>query len=540
MISYPNIKFPAQAALSRGLAMGFSVNASNFSDGYPCPATAGKIHVEFINGFGVAQLHGAKLSAQLPVVPLKHRKAPVTLTQTQDPAPSMADHAGRLEHQLLHHRLDAPALGCVAHWRVGLCQCVLPNQAQQIHRHRGELANQIVGVKLSARQALQIHIGLELRVKLLMRGVITVQLNHLGRTERLGQRRRPALQGVLRQQQCVAMLVGAALSQAVNPAHRAGLAADAVQRQRFLPQAFALTGALAHPLRSRIRRPLCRNGLHRRSARVPLDDEGDLAIKSARLCGDFLHQLQRTKARVRTHQQRRGHQAGGHRQGALKVVLALSGRVLHTRAQGQPQAVAQAPQVHRKRAVTINASVSATDQLFLGAAVVHRKGIEIHRGVAASQDSKVDGLPVDAAAKQRLIHLRGELKPRCRVRVHALAQGRARGNNAQAQRTLEEGVVSKALDRVKVAFTQTQQSEIAFENLAVGNPCAHRKLRIDQRIDVNALEVFADERQSGMGAEVVGQFLDNKIGHVGAHLLGEQYMRTKSLISIGKSTYFDL
>lgn len=126
------------------------------------------------------------------------------------------------------------------------------------------------------------------------------------------------------------------------------------------------------------------------------------------------------------------------------------------------------------------------------------------------------------------------------MRVHALAQGRARGNSAQAQRTLEEGVVSKALDRVKVAFTQTQQCEMAFENLAVGNPRAHRKLRIDQRIDVNAFEVFADERQSGMGAEVVGQFLDNKIGHVGAHLLGEQYMRSKSLISMKKSTYFDL
>ena len=183
---------------------------------------------------------------------LKHRKASVTLTQTQDPAPGMADHAGRLEHQLLHHRLDAPALGCVSHRRVGLCQSVLPNQAQQIHRHCGELADQIVGVKLSARQALQIHIGLELRVKLLMRGVITVQLNHLSRTERLGQRRRPAFQSVLRQQQWVAMLVNAALSQAVDPARRVGLTADAVQRQRFLPQAFAFAGALAHPYRARV------------------------------------------------------------------------------------------------------------------------------------------------------------------------------------------------------------------------------------------------------------------------------------------------
>jgi hypothetical protein len=43
-----------------------------------------------------------------------------------------------------------------------------------------------------------------------------------------------------------------------------------------------------------------------------------------------------------------------------------------------------------------------------------------------------------------------------------------------------------------------------------------------------------------MRAEVIGQFFDQKVGHVGAHLLGEQYMRAKSLISMGKSTYFDL
>jgi len=108
------------------------------------------------------------------------------------------------------------------------------------------------------------------------------------------------------------------------------------------------------------------------------------------------------------------------------------------------------------------------------------------------------------------------------MRVHALAQGRARGSSAQAQRTLEEGVVSKALDRVKVTLAQTQQGEIAFEDLTVGDPRAHGKLLVDQRIDVNALEVFADKSQSGMGAEVIGQFLDNKIGHVCAHLLGVQ------------------
>ena len=41
-------------------------------------------------------------------------------------------------------------------------------------------------------------------------------------------------------------------------------------------------------------------------------------------------------------------------------------------------------------------------------------------------------------------------------------------------------------------------------------------------------------------SEDVGQFFDNKIGHVGAHLLGEHCVWPKSLISMGKSKYFDL
>ena len=86
-------------------------------------------------------------------MPLNHRKAPVTLTQTQtqnqNPASGMPDHAGRLEHQLLHHRLDAPALGCVTHRCIGLVQVVLSNQTQRIHPHRRQLAHQMVRVKFA-------------------------------------------------------------------------------------------------------------------------------------------------------------------------------------------------------------------------------------------------------------------------------------------------------------------------------------------------------------------------------------------------------
>ena len=81
-------------------------------------------------------------------MPIKHGIATVTLSQTKKPAPGVLDHSGRLEHQLLHHRLDAPALGNMAHRRIRLVEGILSNQTQQVHRHRSQLAHQVVGVKL--------------------------------------------------------------------------------------------------------------------------------------------------------------------------------------------------------------------------------------------------------------------------------------------------------------------------------------------------------------------------------------------------------
>ena len=41
-------------------------------------------------------------------------------------------------------------------------------------------------------------------------------------------------------------------------------------------------------------------------------------------------------------------------------------------------------------------------------------------------------------------------------------------------------------------------------------PRASRESRIDQSVDIDALEVFANERQSGVGTQVVGQSFDKK------------------------------
>ena len=65
-----------------------------------------------------------------------------------------------------------------------------------------------------------------------------------------------------------------------------------------------------------------------------------------------------------------------------------------------------------------------------------------------------------------------------------------------------------------------------------------RPVTVHLRTDSRAPELFAHKSQSGVQAEVVGRFFDKKVGHVSIHLLGDQNMRSKPLILIGKSTYF--
>ena len=98
--------------------------------------------------------------------------------------------------------------------------------------------------------------------------------------------------------------------------------------------------------------------------------------------------------------------------------------------------------------------------------------------------------------------------------IEALAQRRTRRLRLQPQRTYEKSVSSKVLDGVKVILAQAQQTKVALEDVAVGNTRAHRKGRIDQCIDIDALEVLANEGQSGVGTQIVGQSFDKKIGHV--------------------------
>ena len=305
-----------------------------------------------------AHIHGPELT----VMPIEHREFAFNLTQSKKPAPGRFDRSGHLGG-------------------IRLIQSVLPNQKQQVHRHRSELAQQVVGVKPTRKQTLLIYVALELRINLLMGCVIPKKRNDLSRAQARRQRRRTTFEHVLRQQQGVAALVDGLLDQKVDAPARVGITAYTRQLQAFLPDALAFTQPLHYPLCGAIGHLTCSNHLHWCSARVQLDDESNLAFELEGLGREFLHQIRRTKARVDPHQRRHSDQTGSHGQSPLKVVLALGSRMLHIGGQDQLQAIKKPAQLHSKRAVAAHSGISAPNQIFLGTFVDHGKGTQINQGV---------------------------------------------------------------------------------------------------------------------------------------------------------------
>ena len=65
-------------------------------------------------------------------------------------------------------------------------------------------------------------------------------------------------------------------------------------------------------------------------------------------------------------------------------------------------------------------------------------------------------------------------------------------------------------------------------------PHTYGEFAVNASADAHAFHVLPHQRQSSIGGEVVGQFFDNKVGHVQVHLLGESHFTPKSLIYMDK------
>lgn len=309
--------------------------------------------------------------------------------------------------------------------------------------------------------------------------------------------------------------------QAKDATSRVGCGTHALCSQRLAPHAHALALAQMAPDDTGIGHLLGGNGLYWRFAWVPFDDAGNLARQRSGLMADVLEDGLAAQPGVGAKQQRQRCQLRGHRQDALQVVSSLACTVLHTRAQGQLQAVAQRAEVGGTAGEAVYALVGATNAFFAGARVVHHKGVPIHGHVAAGQGTEVHGLARIQGRQQGEVERIDQFEPVGCMGVHALAQGRARRHAGNAQCAAKEVVAPKSLDGLKIVLALHQQTEVAFEDVAVGDGSwSHWKLPINACADVQALQVLPHQGKSGVGGKVVGQLFDDEVGHVEVSPLG--------------------
>jgi len=95
------------------------------------------------------------------MMPLEHGKGGAALAQSQGDAAGMLNHPRGDADDLLHHRLDTPPLGGMAHRTVRADQSRLSNGAQDIEGQHGQRQHQIVGGELAGRQTFQVQVVLD-------------------------------------------------------------------------------------------------------------------------------------------------------------------------------------------------------------------------------------------------------------------------------------------------------------------------------------------------------------------------------------------
>lgn len=152
-LSWPLVWMSSSAALeaarrsrARGVVADFSRLASLLGGDFaarttPRPAPCAVCRIRGL----LHPMTGARASIagreQLAVEPRERLGRPVIGAQPQDqPAPAL-DEPARPVDQLLHHRLDPPALGRMAHRGVWPQQAALAHQAQDVHRQCCKLAH---------------------------------------------------------------------------------------------------------------------------------------------------------------------------------------------------------------------------------------------------------------------------------------------------------------------------------------------------------------------------------------------------------------
>jgi len=204
---------------------------------------------------------------------------------------------------------------------------------------------------------------------------------------------------------------------------------------------------------------------------------------------------------ARQHRRLDRHQALEAREHPLQEVLGLQRRVLATRAQLQPDVPAFVAKVGRNRRVAVETLVGPADLFLLGAAVVHREGVEVqadkplvgaHRGFGALEQTQ-----------RQFVGVLAQHRP---LRVEPLAQPFAAGHFADIERLTEKAVAAKRLDRCEVVLAQRHQPDHALDQVSRRHARRYRHPSVQHQGHLRRFAALADQRQPRVGGQLAVGF----------------------------------
>jgi len=405
-------------------------------------------------------------------------------------------------HQLLDHSSQPSAFGRMPHRSKGGDLARLPDKAEDIVGKGAQSHHQGVGGKLAVRQPFEIQVGLELAMELLRGGMLPIEFDHIFRScRKVGP---PALKGDLRSEEKLTFFIDGPLSHPDDSFEGIGCFVDLFT---FLDD----HGADPLPFSGSLDRSLGKHpvapGDDIAFPGIPFDDVvGLLRVFQ----GD--QGLEGIVARVRANPERLLGQilgAGNHPLDEVdKPLLAMLA--------ARPEFPLQAPALHAEigshGSIAIVVLVGAADTFLLGVGVILGKDVHIQGDQTAPVAGDRGFEPLEHGSRTSIDH-RDQLSSGL---VQSLPQPLDRGHPADTQGLFEIVVLSHGGNGLIIALAQTQQAQIAAQDIDLGNVIAPlgRPADIPAKVTV-PVDAGASQGQPGVaGVEFFAALLQEHSFHV--------------------------
>ena len=89
------------------------------------------------------------------------------------------------------------------------------------------------------------------------------------------------------------------------------------------------------------------------------------------------------------------------------------------------------------------------------------------------------------------------------------------GGCVDVQGAGKEGIAPELLNGIEAVLALHQQAQVGLQNVAVGDAAdSYGRFPVNQSADAHTLGILPNQRQTGIGGEILEEFFDSKVCHV--------------------------